>query len=179
MIRMPRFLLAATVVLALAACRGDRNDEMPDVDVAPTTEPVPPVPTPPMPASPAMTALVTGATGTNIGGQVQVMPTDGDPGGFRVVVNLTGVPEGEHAWHIHQGACSAKNAPVVVAFTAEGDKPALSTPLVAGADGNVTAEATVPSTMLSLQQLQSGEYSLHTHRKAGTDQGPSIACADL
>jgi Cu/Zn superoxide dismutase len=179
MIRLSRFLLAASV-LALSACRGDRNEEIPDVDVAPTTEPAPPVSTPtPMPTTPVMTAPITGETGTNISGQVQIMPVDGDPNGFRVVVNMQGVPEGEHAWHIHQGACSAKNTPVVVPITAEGDKPAIGTPLMAGADGNVTAEVTVPSTLLSLQQLQSADYSLHAHRKGGTDAGPSIACANL
>ena len=94
-------------------------------------------------------------------------------------MNLTGVPEGEHAWHIHQGACGTKDAPVVVPFTATKDKPGIGSPLVAAAGGSTTAEVTVPSSVLTTQQLQSGDYSLHVHQKSGTDHGPSIACANL
>jgi Cu/Zn superoxide dismutase len=126
-----------------------------------------------------MTATVEPATGSKVAGDVQILPVDNDPTGFRVSVNLQNVPEGEHAWHIHQGACTARNAPVVVPFTADKDKAGIASAIVAGVDGKVLAEATVPGTMLSVDQLRSGDYSLHVHQKAGTEHGPSIACAGL
>ncbi|MGH7459862.1 MAG: hypothetical protein ACREMA_02390 [Longimicrobiales bacterium] len=174
-------ILAAALVLALPACNRAADDNMDNPDaVPPTTEPLPPA-TPPTPVTPTplMTADMKGEGNSAIAGQVQILPVDGDPTGFRVSVNLTNVPEGEHAWHIHQGACSAKDAPVVVPFTAAKDKPGIASPLVAAAGGTVTAEATVPGSLLTTQQLQSADYSLHVHQKAGTDHGPSIACAAL
>jgi Cu/Zn superoxide dismutase len=180
MIRLSCFLAAGTVV-ALTACRPAANEQATqDNGPAPTTEaPQPLPPPPPVPAAPLMTTTFEPATGSKVAGEVQILPVEGNATGFRVSVNLRNVPEGEHAWHIHQGACGAKDAPVVVPFTAEKDKPAIASPIVAGADGNVMAEATVPSTLLTVDQLRSGDYSLHVHQKGGTAHGPSIACAAL
>ncbi len=179
MTRQSRILLIATLI-ALPACSRERSDEAASTEAAPTTETAPPVMTPvPMPPAPLMTVLVQPEGSSKILGEVQILPSEGDPSAFRVNARFQNVPEGEHAWHIHQGACASKDAPVVVAFTPAGDKPGIASPIMAGTDGNVMAEASVPSNLLSVQQLQSGEYSLHVHQKGGTDHGPSIACANL
>ena len=170
-------MLAALV--AVPACRSERADEA-AMDAAPTTETAPPVTTPaPMPPTPLMTVAMQPEGTSKVTGEVQVLPVDGDANAFRVSAHFMSVPEGEHAWHIHRGACGTKDAPVVVPFTPDKNQPGIASPVTAGADGNATAEASVPSTMLSVEQLKSGDFSLHIHEKGGSDHGPSIACANL
>jgi len=177
MTRQLGILLAATLIAA-PACMSERTDEA--ADAAPTTETAPPVATPaPMPPTPLVTAAVQPEGTSTVAGEVQILPVEGDANAFRVSAHFTSVPAGEHAWHIHKGACGTKDAPVVVPFTPDGKQPGIASPVTAGADGNATAEASVPSTMLSVEQLRTGDYSLHIHEKGGTDHGLSIACANL
>jgi Cu/Zn superoxide dismutase len=174
MIRITRVVLAAAV-LALPACQA-QDDTADDADApaqAATEAPAPATPTL------LMTIPIEAESGSKVGGQIQILSSDTDPAGFKVAASFTGVPEGEHAWHIHQGACGQKDTPVVVPFTEDKDKPAISEPIVATADGNVIKEVAVPGTLLSVQQLRDGDYSLHLHQKGGTDHGPTIGCATL
>jgi hypothetical protein len=175
MIRTTRVVLAAAV-LALPACAKDETADDADAPAQAATEAPAPAPVTP---SLLMTIPIEAESGSKVGGQVQILSSEADPNGFKVAVSFTGVPEGEHAWHIHQGACGQKDTPVVVPFTEDKDKPAISEPIVATADGNVIKEVAVPGTLLSVQQLRDGDFSLHLHQKTGADHGPTIGCATL
>lgn len=102
----------------------------------------------------------------------------GEPQGFRVEATLDGLPQGEHAWHIHSGPCGAQ-APVIVAFSRTAEMDGLTRPLNVDQQGHAEGAATVPSDQLSLDELRGGGYSLHVHAQGGTDHGPTVACADL
>lgn len=111
--------------------------------------------------------------------QTSATTGEGETGqGFRVEVSINGLSQGEHAWHIHSAACG-QEAPVVVAFTPTKDQEGLASALNADQSGRAEAEATVPSDELTLDRLQSGQYSLHVHTQSGVDHGPTVACADL
>lgn len=99
--------------------------------------------------------------------------------GLRLTVEIEGLSQGEHAWHIHSGPCG-EEAPVVVAITPTADMEGIGQPLTASREGeNVRASVTVPGDELTLDQLRSGEYSLHVHAQGGEDHGATVACADL
>jgi hypothetical protein len=176
MFKFPRVLLAAALIALPACANDDADDAGTDADApAPAaTEAT----TPPTPAL-LMTIPFEAEGGSNVGGQVQVLSHDADANGFKVAVSFTGVPAGDHAWHIHQGACGAKDTPVVVPFTEDKDKAAIATPITPDASGNAMTEVSVPSSLLTVTQLRDADYSLHLHQKAGIDHGPTIACATL
>jgi hypothetical protein len=163
------------VMAALTACQAETDETMPE-DTPPATEPAA---APAAPPAALMSSDIQPEGGSSVAGRVEILPSADAANAFRVSVNLQGVPQGDHAWHIHQGACGAKDTPVVVPFTEDKDKPAIDSPITAGADGAVTRDVSVPANLLTIDQLRSGDYSLHVHQKAGTDHGPSIACATL
>lgn len=99
--------------------------------------------------------------------------------GFTVVVRLRGLSQGEHAWHIHSGACSDAKAPIAVAMTDTPDKPGIDQPIRAQAGAMATDTAFVPGDQLTLSALRGGSYSLHVHQNGGKDHGPTVGCADL
>ena len=118
-------------------------------------------------------------TGTETEADLDATTTNDAQGqGFRVEAEINGLAEGDHAWHIHSAPCG-QEGPVVVAFTPTSDMEGLSQPLTAGQDGSARGSASVPSDQLSLDRLQSGQYSLHVHTQGGVDHGPTVACADL
>lgn len=120
-----------------------------------------------------------GAGGQNVSGTVQIidLPVTDDT---QVQVEVTGIPMGSHAWHIHGGPCADEAAPVVVAFTPTADQPGLAEPIVVNEAGQtVTASATIPASQFSRQQLEGGTFSLHIHEQPGVEHGPTLACADL
>lgn len=99
--------------------------------------------------------------------------------GFRLEVMLNGLSQGEHAWHIHSGSCD-EQAPVAVAITPTADMEGIGQPLnVTSANATAQASVEVPGDQLTVEQLESGEYSLNVHERGGTDHGPAVACADL
>ena len=106
-------------------------------------------------------------------------PMAGKAGGFRLVVDLANLPPGPHAWHIHSGACGGGAAPVVVPFTPTAQNPGIAHALTADPSGSAHAEVVVPASKLTLDAIADGRYSVHVHRSAGTDHGPTIACANL
>jgi hypothetical protein len=107
----------------------------------------------------------TGTTGTGTTGT----GTTGTAGSASEPLELHVRVEGltaEHAWHIHQGACSQEQAQVVVPFT----QPLRAT--------GGTAEQTAPITQLTQQQLESGQYSVRVHDSTARGAA-TIACADI
>jgi Cu/Zn superoxide dismutase len=110
-------------------------------------------------------------------GAATATPSEGR--GFRLEVTLDGLQQGEHAWHIHSGPCG-EEAPVAVAITSTGDQQGLGQPLNVTSEGSsVRSEVEVPADELTIEQLQSGQYSVHVHQNGGVDHGPTVACADL
>jgi hypothetical protein len=175
------YLVIPMVGLVFVACesRADREAEQaapPAETPAPATTPTTPTPDT---NTPLITANVTGkGTGSSITGQARVLPGTDPNTGFRIAVDLNNLPEGPHDWHIHQGSCDT-NGPIVVPLTADKDKAGISQP-IQGATGTATAQADVPATMLTADQLRSGDYSLHVHAKSDPkDHGPTIACSNL
>ena len=173
------YLMLPMVGLMLTACES-RTDTADEANTPPAETPVPaPTPTTPPADQPLITAPVTGeGTGSAITGQVRVLPGPDASTGFRVAVDLTNLPEGPHDWHIHQGACGT-TSPIVVPITADKDKTGISQPLQA-TGGTATAQVDVPASMLTVDQLRAGDYSLHIHAKSDpNDHGPTIACSNL
>src|SRR5687767_12858073 len=170
-------VLVAAALIALPACADEAAD---DADTN-ADAPAPAATEAPTPATPTllMTIPFEAEGGSKVGGQVQILSNDADANGFRVAVSFTGVPAGDHAWHIHQGACGAKDTPVVVPFTEDKDKAAIASPITPDTSGNAMTEVSVPSSLLTVNQLRDADYSLHLHQKSGTDHGPTIACATL
>jgi len=98
---------------------------------------------------------------SDVAGTVDITVTDGSA---EVVVNLTNVPEGAHANHIHVGSCDE-----------QGDVVFPLTELEAGADGTATGETTIDVTADEL--LEGHYYAVH---EAGDDTvGAVIGCGDI
>ena len=128
--------------------------------------------------APAQTSMGDSAAGAADTGAAAAQPgAAGD--GFTLAVHLNGLGQGDHAWHIHSGACGTE-APVVVPFTETPDGPGIDEPItVAQAGGMAMDTAFVPSSRLTLDALQASPHSLHVHASGGLDHGPTVACADL
>lgn len=105
------------------------------------------------------------------------MPVQGyEDEDLRLRAELTGLPEGEHAWHIHAGPCGV-DAPVEIPLSAPPGEEAVAEPLTAGPDGTATTEISVPP--LKDLWVAAGSYSVHVHETVGEDHGPTLACANL
>ena len=121
-------------------------------------------------------------------GEVAVLPGRAEST-LSLSLEATGLPPGDHAWHIHRGPCGS-SADVVIALSAtdemeaalrirrgESEMAAVVGPLEVEDDGSVEETVEVPG--LSREMIGRGGYSLHIHQRPGTDHGPSIACASL
>ena len=97
---------------------------------------------------------------SDVAGTVEITITDNVA---EVVVNLTGLPEGAHANHIHVGSCDE-----------QGDVVHPLTELEAGADGTAAGETTLDVTAEEL--LEGHYYAVHE----GDDDtvGAVIGCGD-
>ena len=163
--------LATTSLLAAASCGKDSapaKGEAPTAKATPQESPPPPAP-PPAPdfiAAPAPRAIakIAPASGSKVSGVVRIVDTgvgnDG-PGQVEVEAELTGLPPGDHGFHIHEkGDCSAPDATSAgghfnPASAAHGD-PTTTAPhhlgdlgnLHADADGKATKRITIPHTTI-------------------------------
>ncbi len=118
-----------------------------------------------------------GPAGGNVAGILRLSGSAGQP--VQVNVELTGLAEGEHAWHIHKAKCG-EEGPVVVAITPDKEGvQGIGQPLVAGTDGRAAGSVTIPADQLTVEQLQTGQLSLHVHERGGVDHGETVACAPL
>lgn len=172
--------LALASALALAACGPgeDAQYEQPDT---PGEEPIDVRETPMPEYTETVQSDFTAVEGVEaeITGTLHLLEptTVASPGApMRVRVQVSGLPPGEHAWHIHAGACEA-DGEVVIPFTATADEEGIADPLTPDAQGIAMAEIEVPA--LADRWMGTGDHSIHVHEAAGTEPGPALACADL
>ncbi|MBI4409752.1 MAG: CHRD domain-containing protein [Gemmatimonadetes bacterium] len=118
------------------------------------------------------------ARGEPVAGTATLTSSITEPGALELAVEITGLSEGEHAWHIHSGVCGTEG-PVVVALSGTKDMAGITGFLAAGADETARATAVLPPTALTLAQIQSGQYSLYVHERGGLDFGGTATCANL
>jgi len=115
-----------------------------------------------------------------IGGTAQVMvPRPGEAKGVHVKVSLTGLSQGTHAWHIHEGSCAEMSDKIAVPLSSTEDSPGLAGPLAAGPNGVAEETVFVPNEKLSLDDMKKQRYSIHVHAMSGPQHGPTVACVDL
>ncbi|MEZ4457335.1 MAG: hypothetical protein R2882_12430 [Gemmatimonadales bacterium] len=111
----------------------------------------------------------------SVAGRVAVVAAGGgDP--LNLEIEGRGLPPGEHAWHVHQGACGSSGE-IVIALTATGSQAGLAGPLMVDSTGHFDADVAVPA--LTRTMVGSEQHSLHVHEAGGTAPGPTIACATI
>jgi hypothetical protein len=170
--RRPWFLMSAVAAVALigAACADDNGDGL---DPIPTIEPLPQVTGVPLDPTPALGATAEAPTiigllgevvpvgGSDVAGEV-ILTARGDQ--TEVYVSLTGLTEGGHANHLHEGSCAAEGG--------------ISHPLdelMADADGVATATTVLN---VSIEELADGHY-FTVHAEDDDTIGAAVGCADF
>ena len=108
-----------------------------------------------------------------IDGTLEVVDRNGTP---ELVVELEGLPPGQHAWHIHSAPCGEQGS-VALALSSTADMEGTVGPVTVDQQGMVNR--TVPLPDLDRTWIGSDRYSLHIHERSGTDHGPSLACANI
>ena len=84
-----------------------------------------------------------------------------------VTVKISGATPGATLpWHVHEGKCSDSGAPIV-------GPPTVYPPLVVGADGTATADATLP---LDLNEAKNYIINIHA---SPANLGTIVACGDF
>jgi Cu/Zn superoxide dismutase len=160
-------------VLAFAACApGDEAETPPAEETTPaaTTPATTPAPTP------RTSMVVPGADAPTASGQLRI--TDNTDGSTELNLNVTGLPAGDHAWHIHSAACGT-DGPIAVPITSAGDQEGIGDPFTVGEDGSGNATVTIPADRLSQDQIRMGQYSVHVHAGTVEQMGASLICAPL
>lgn len=182
---------------SLAVCGPHEHDE---AETRPAEEVPAAAPSPDSPAAGSDTAAVASGAERTIpfqpapqaetSGTVKISETQ--TRGLVIGVNLTGLAEGEHAWHIRRAPCGV-DGPIVVAISPAADQAGvLGEPLPADADGSVAGSVTIPASQVPPElrdavlphdpadpRSHAVPLSLQVHARAGDDPGPIVACADL
>jgi len=140
--RLTHTLLCAATVLALAGCNKPEPTAAPEAITEPTA---PPETSAPATSEAAMTmakATLKPTQNNKVAGELSFM---GMEGGVHVTGTLTGLPPGEHGFHIHEkGDCSAPDgASAGGHFNPDGAEHGQVTadPHHAGDSNNITADA--------------------------------------
>lgn len=197
--RLPRAVPLMASIALLAVCEPREYDEG---ETRPAEEvPAPsPAPSPDSPAaSPDTAGVAPGAQRTipfqpgphaETSGTLRISETQAR--GVTLGVNLTGLTEGEHAWHIRHAPCGV-DGPIAVAISqAAGDAGSLGQPLQANGAGSASGTVTIPANQVPPDLLyavgpedpmdpqpHAEPLSLQVHAGDGADPGPIVACADL
>lgn len=119
----------------------------------------------------------TGVTGT----LRLLVPTqegaDEGAGPARLHVELAGLAQGQHDWHVYDGPCGVEGGGLALPLSATDDNPGVAGPLQADARGSVEAEVDAPP--LDRLWTEAGNYSVRVFAGTGVDAGPVVACANL
>ena len=161
---LTRFLFAAALPLAFAACAPQEDATMDDA--AGAAETTTPAPAPAAPATPdmstPMTAQFTALNESGLAGDIQV---SGVGEQTRVVTQLTGgTADAVHQGHIHTGMCESPGS-VVAPLEA----------VTIGADGTGRAESTASVAPMT---AMNGQHIVLYH-EAGGSPGAPVACAAI
>lgn len=165
---------ACTLVLLATACAPDdgERDQRPD-----DTANVSAAPSPYGSDEPdtIFSAQLSGTQGQQgVEGRLSLVGEGDDP--IELHVRGSGLPPGEHAWHIHEGACGS-SGPVRIALSETADMGGITGALEVDRDGAFEESVEVPE--LTPDLAGRGGHSLHVHQRGGTDHGPTIACATI
>ncbi|RME06818.1 MAG: hypothetical protein D6812_01050 [Deltaproteobacteria bacterium] len=88
-------------------------------------------------------------------------------GGTEIQVSLHDIPEGDHAWHVHEGSCMNQGGIAIDLSSLVGD-------LHAGADGTVETTVTID------EAIGTDGFYFNIHEFSTNDGvGPGITCADV
>jgi Cu/Zn superoxide dismutase len=181
------FALSVVALACGAANANDRNElasgeatEQPESTPAPQVQPVagpnvqPQADTQVDTLFKAPIASAEGSMGRVVGGLI--VTSTGITDVLTLAVWAEGLTPGDHAWHIHTGACGA-SGDVVIPISATATDEGLTGPLHADDDG--LAAAWVEIGLLNRNMLGMLQRSLHIHERAGADHGTSVACGSI
>jgi len=170
----PTLALSLALTSLLLACNPDADaDEAGEFDSpAAETTPTPPVAPEPRVLSESSFEVAEG-TELELDGNLEVVDRNGT---LELVIDVEGLPPGEHAWHIHEGDCGTAG-PVRLPLSSTSEMEGTVGPVTVDQQGRVSR--TVPLPQLDRAWIGSGSHSLHIHQRPGTDHGPTLACANI
>jgi Cu/Zn superoxide dismutase len=111
-----------------------------------------------------------------VSGEVAVVAGDDVEEPLELVVRGTGLAPGEHGWHVHSGPCGT-SGPVRIPLSETAEADGITGPIDVSEDGEFEQTVEVPE--LNRTMVGTREHSLHIHRNAGTNHGPTVACATI
>jgi Cu/Zn superoxide dismutase len=114
--------------------------------------------------------------GPAVSGQVAVVASDDVDEPLELVVRGTGLAPGEHGWHVHSGPCGT-SGPVRIPLSETAEADGITGPLDANDEGEFEQTVEVPE--LNRTMVGTQAHSLHIHRNAGANHGPTVACATI
>jgi Cu/Zn superoxide dismutase len=111
-----------------------------------------------------------------VSGEVSIVASDDADEPLEIVVHGTGLAPGEHGWHVHSGPCGT-DGPVRIPLSETADADGITGPVDVDDDGEFEESVEVPE--LNRTMVGTREHSLHIHRNAGANHGPTVACATI
>jgi Cu/Zn superoxide dismutase len=116
------------------------------------------------------------ATAPAVNGEVAVVAGDDVEEPLELVVRGTGLAPGEHGWHVHSGPCGT-SGPVRIPLSETAEADGITGPIDVSDEGEFEQTVEVPE--LNRTMVGTREHSLHIHRNAGANHGPTVACATI
>jgi Cu/Zn superoxide dismutase len=111
-----------------------------------------------------------------LNGDVSVVASDDADEPLEIVVHGTGLPPGEHGWHVHAGPCGT-DGPVRIALSETAQAEGITGPIDVNDEGEFEESVEVPELNRTMVGMQ--EHSVHIHQNAGANHGPAVACATI
>lgn len=111
-----------------------------------------------------------------VSGEVAVVASDDVEEPLELVVRGAGLPPGDHAWHVHTGPCGTAG-PVRIALSETAEADGITGPIDVDDQGEFEETVEVPE--LNRTMVGTQAHSLHIHRNAGANHGPTVACATI
>jgi hypothetical protein len=111
-----------------------------------------------------------------VSGEVSVVASDDMDEPLELIVRGTGLAPGEHGWHVHSGPCGT-TGPVRIPLSETAEADGITGPIDANDEGEFEQTVEVPE--LNRTMVGTQAHSLHIHRNAGANHGPTVACATI
>jgi hypothetical protein len=111
-----------------------------------------------------------------VSGAVSVVAGDDADEPLELIVRGTGLAPGEHGWHVHSGPCGT-SGPVRIPLSETAEADGITGPIDANDEGEFEQTVEVPE--LNRTMVGTQAHSLHIHRNAGANHGPTVACATI